>query len=216
MTKEKSSFLMHHDTLSVVNELSDSQAGELIKEILNYSIYLNNPKEAKKPTGLSGLMNSVLYPFKMQLDRDLNTYLRTVEKNKINGRKGGRPRIVTTQPNPTEAKEADNGNGNGNGNGNDSDRGTTVKRATSLTNLSNEAKKDFYQFAIKHLKEKKVSEVELDKFIDYWKGEGGVKKDWKATFRNWCRKDWVSKTEESKGMNFSELSCDDIRKNYHE
>jgi len=29
--------------------------------------------------------------------------------------------------------------------------------------------------------------VQLDQFRDYWRGNGKVKKDWDATWRNWCR-----------------------------
>lgn len=103
----KDSFILHHDTLSVINELTDEQAGQLIKEIYAYSDYINNPKEAKKPSGLNGLMNSVLHPFKMQLDRDLEKYLRVVERNQKNGKKGGRPTKEKTQVNPSKPKKAD-------------------------------------------------------------------------------------------------------------
>jgi hypothetical protein len=37
-TSMKSRFLLHHDTLSVIDELTDEQAGKLIKEIYQYSI----------------------------------------------------------------------------------------------------------------------------------------------------------------------------------
>lgn len=103
----KDSFILHHDTLSVIDELTDEQAGQLIKEIYAYSNFLNNPKEAKKPTGLNGLMNSVLHPFKMQLDRDLEKYLKVVERNSKNGKKGGRPPKEETKTNPNKPKKAD-------------------------------------------------------------------------------------------------------------
>lgn len=103
----KDSFILHHDTLSVISELTDEQAGQLIKEIHAYSIYINNPEEAKKPNGLNGLMNSVLHPFKMQLERDLEKYLNVVERNKKNGQKGGRPSKEKTQINPSKPKKAD-------------------------------------------------------------------------------------------------------------
>ena len=72
--KEKSSLILHHDTLGVVNELSDEQAGQLIKEIYKISLSLNNPENPEEPSGLDGLMNSVLYPFKAQLLRDFDKY----------------------------------------------------------------------------------------------------------------------------------------------
>lgn len=103
----KDSFILHHDTLSVINELTDEQSGQLIKEIYSYSNYINNPIEANKPTGLNGLMNSVLHPFKMQLDRDFGKYLNIVERNTKNGQKGGRPQKTK---NPIKPKKADSDN----------------------------------------------------------------------------------------------------------
>lgn len=103
----KENFILHHDSLSVINELTDEQAGMLIKEIYAYSVYINNPNKAKKPTGLIGLMSSVAYPFKMQLDRDLAKYKGVVEKNSNNGKKGGRPKKEKTQKKPTKPKKAD-------------------------------------------------------------------------------------------------------------
>lgn len=101
----KNSFVLHHDTLSVINELTDEQSGKLIKEILQHSLYLNNPKEAKKPSGLSGLLNAVFHPFEMQLNRDFEKYKAVALKNAENGKKGGRPKQIK---NPTKPKKADN------------------------------------------------------------------------------------------------------------
>lgn len=103
----KNSFILHHDTLSVIDELTDEQAGKIIKEIYQFSIYLNNPKEANKPNGLNGLLNSVAHPFKMQLTRDLEKYLKTCEKNSNNGKKGGRPKKEVEVKKPIKAKKAD-------------------------------------------------------------------------------------------------------------
>jgi len=103
----KDNLILHHDTLSVIKELSDEQAGQLIKEIFDYSVFINNPKEAKEPSGLSGLLNSVAHPFKMQLDRDLIKYSNVVERNAKNGQKGGRPKKEETQKKPLKPKKAD-------------------------------------------------------------------------------------------------------------
>lgn len=107
--KNKTSFILHHDTLSVINELTDEQAGKIIKEILAYSEYLNNQKEAKKPNGLSGLLNAVFHPFREQLNRDFEQYLAISIKNAENGKKGGRPSFKKNQNKPKKAyKDNDN------------------------------------------------------------------------------------------------------------
>ena len=66
----KKSFILHHDTISVIEELTDEQAGQLIKAIYRFSIELNNPEEPKKPTGLSWLMGAVFHHFKIKLMQD--------------------------------------------------------------------------------------------------------------------------------------------------
>ncbi len=134
----KDSFILHHDSLSVINELTDAQAGQLIKEIYAYSNYINNPKEANKPNGLNGLMNSVLHPFKMQLERDLERYSKVVERNSLNGKKGGRPKKEETQKKPTKPKKADSDSDSDS----DSDKGKEEKKVNKKV-LPNKKPKDF-------------------------------------------------------------------------
>ncbi len=84
----KDSFILHHDTLSVIDELSDEQVGKIIKEIYNYSLHLNNPDEVARPNGLPGLLSSVAHPFKKQLDRDLKAYNKQIKDNSEKGKLG--------------------------------------------------------------------------------------------------------------------------------
>jgi len=101
--KEKTSFILHHDTLSVIEDLTDEQVGQLIREIYKISVSLNNPDNPVAPSGLKGLMNSVLHPFKAQLLRDYDKYVGICERNKANGALGGRPEEPTgPQSTPSE------------------------------------------------------------------------------------------------------------------
>ena len=66
-------------------------------------MFLNNPKEAKKPTGLTGLLRIAFHSFEKQLNRDLEKYNRVLNRNIENGKKGGRPQNFKkgkTQKNP--------------------------------------------------------------------------------------------------------------------
>ena len=144
----KDSFILHHDTLSVINELSDEQAGQLIKEMYSYSMYINNPKEAEKPTGLIGLMNSVLHPFKMQLDRDLDKYSNVVKRNSKNGLKGGRPKKEETQIKPPKPKKADSVSDSVK----DSDKDKEKKEHIALENLKQEFDSIWKDYTLTFLK----------------------------------------------------------------
>lgn len=111
--ENKKSFLLHIDSLDVIEELSGDQTKELILAFRDYNIGLE-PK-------LSGLMKAVFINFKNQFDRDLKKYEKTVERNKNNGSKGGRPKNPTEPKkpsglivNPTEPKKPDSDNGSDN------------------------------------------------------------------------------------------------------
>ena len=89
----RKSFILHKDSLAVLNELTDEQAGQLFKAI---SAHQNS--EAYE---LSGLMKAIFTPFKNQFDRDNENYQNTVERNRANGLNGGRPpKPKQTQDNP--------------------------------------------------------------------------------------------------------------------
>tara|TARA_R110002167_G_scaffold992_5_gene4361 strand:+ start:177 stop:1016 length:840 start_codon:yes stop_codon:yes gene_type:complete len=61
---------------------------------------------------------------------------------------------------------------------------------------------DNYQFAVNEIGEENVKK-QTAQFVDYWiakPGAGGRKKDWSATWRNWCRRhaDFASKSTGTK------------------
>lgn len=108
---EKKSFIIHLDSLSVLNELTDEQAGALFKAIYQY--HLGN-----EPLLDFGLKMAFL-PFRNQFKRDAAKYQSIIERNRMNGSKGGRPEkenpnnpvglLATqiTQDNPSKPKKAD-------------------------------------------------------------------------------------------------------------
>lgn len=103
----RKSFIIHFDSLDVLDELTDEQAGQLFRGMASY--------QKTGDCGLSGMMKAIFIPFKNQFDRDNEKYESICERNKINGLKGGRPKpketqktqsvILGTQNNP---KEPDN------------------------------------------------------------------------------------------------------------
>lgn len=89
----KKSFILHIDSLSVLSELTNEQKGELFQAVFDYNI--------GKEVVLTGLMKAIFVSFKNQFDRDNDKYQSIVERNKINGSKGGTPKKPKgTQKNP--------------------------------------------------------------------------------------------------------------------
>ena len=87
-------FMLHNDSLEVLSELTDEQAGKLFKAIAK----LKDDPDYK----LDGLLNAVFIPFKNQNKRDGDKYETICKRNKENGQKGGRPKETQTNPeNPT-------------------------------------------------------------------------------------------------------------------
>jgi len=74
------------------------------------------------------------------------------------------------------------------------------EKGCRLENLPKLEKSSLYEFMKSHCIEKKIDLIEIEKFTDYWKSQTNqkaIKKDWKATFRNWCRSEWVKKDSSS-------------------
>jgi hypothetical protein len=115
----RKSFILHIDSLGILNELTDEQAGQLFKLIYEY----HNPNKPKQ-TQITQLVNLAFYPFKSQFERDNQTYNNVCERNKNNGLLGGRPK----NKNPNKPKKADSDNKNKNDNKNDNDNKSDIKK----------------------------------------------------------------------------------------
>ena len=108
----KTGFILHLDSLAVLDELTNEQAGILFKAIRDYNLGVE-PE-------LDFAMKMAFLPFKNQFVRDFEKYENTCERNKTNGSKGGRPKkpkeTEKTQVVLEEPKKADNKNKNKNDN----------------------------------------------------------------------------------------------------
>jgi hypothetical protein len=100
------SFFLYKDNLSILKQLTDEEAGKLFKAIYEYQTSNILPQDR--------LISIIFEPFLNQFKRDGQKYQNVVERNKINGAKGGRPKTqdnplvyLETQINPSEPKKAD-------------------------------------------------------------------------------------------------------------
>ena len=108
MAENKKSFIAYCEWIEVFEELSDEDAGKLIKHIFKY-VNDQDPK-ADNP-----LVKLAFIPIKQHLKRDLKKYETYIEKQRANGSKGGRPKETQkTQPFIKKPKKADNVNVNDN------------------------------------------------------------------------------------------------------
>jgi len=143
----RKSFVLHKDSLQVLDDLSDEQAGKLFKAIK--AIQLGEEFE------LDALTKIALSPFKAQFARDNEKYERIVERNKNNGLKGGRPK---TEDNPEEPKKPSGLITNPE----NPQKADSVSKSVSVS----DSDKD-----IKHLDQSKIAreQLEEDSFEFWWK-----------------------------------------------
>lgn len=87
----KKSFILHMDSLAILNEMTKEQKGDLIDAIYKY--HLGEELE------LDFAMKMAFAPFKNQFIRDKETYNNVVGRNRENGKMGGRPKKTQTNPN---------------------------------------------------------------------------------------------------------------------
>jgi len=104
MAQDKKSFLLYCDQQGVFNQLPDEIAGKLIKHIFSF---VND----ENPICDDLLLTIAFEPIKQALKRDLRKYDKYVDKQSVNGAKGGRPKKVDetqiTQGFLQEPKKAD-------------------------------------------------------------------------------------------------------------
>ena len=104
MAENKKSFVAYCDWQETFEELSDEEAGKLVKHLFNY-VNDKNPETSDKLTKMCFI------PIKQSLKRDLKKYETYKEKQSVNGKKGGRPKNPTlseiTQPFIEKPKKAD-------------------------------------------------------------------------------------------------------------
>lgn len=97
---DKNSFLIYLDYQEQFELLTDEQAGQLIKAIIKY-------EKTGEITKLEGMTKMAFSFIKTQLDRDREKYNKKCEKNKENGRKGGRPKKEQKQEDTFEIEKTE-------------------------------------------------------------------------------------------------------------
>ena len=182
----KKSFLIHLDSLEILDELSDEQIGKLLKAFRSYHLGLE-PK-------LDQILRIAFKPFQLQFDRDSEKYKETSERNSLNGSKGGRPKkqknpvaFSGLSENQSKAKKADNDS--------DSDNDNVSENDTNKKSKSKQFIAPSYEEVKAYFIENNESLNNLDRcfhhYADHgWTNSHGKKvKDWKRTIKtNWFGK----------------------------
>ena len=170
MAKEKKSFILYADQQGVINQLPDDVAGRLIKHIF---AYVND----ENPITDELIVNIAFEPIKQTLKRDLRRWEEYIQKQSLNGKKGGRPpkakESQETQAFLEKPKKADS---------------VSVSDSVNV----NEKIKKFIAPTVGELKNE-FPNIDAESFHDFYTSKGwkigkDQMKDWRAAARNWQRR----------------------------
>lgn len=119
----KKSFILHIDSLDILDELDKDQIAELFVAMRDYNKWCE--------VNLSWLMKAIFINFKNQFDRDLQKYEKICERNKSNWIKWWKPKDPQKNPNKptgveshpvTPDNDSDNDSDSDSGSKNDSEK----------------------------------------------------------------------------------------------
>ena len=104
----KDSYIMHCDYQEHFNLLTDAELGRLIRDVNNYVKNGVLPQYSDKDR----VLNMAFSFMKTNIDIETEKYIKKCERNKQNGKRGGRPRKNPEKPNgleenPQKAEKAD-------------------------------------------------------------------------------------------------------------
>ena len=198
-------FLLLNNQIEIIEDLSDEQAGQLLKAFYDY----NNGNEVK----LKGLMNSIFKQFKVIFDENEQRYQEKCEKNKKNIEEYWKKKKEEENTNEYERKRMNtniniNKNINTNINTNESKLNNNnininkSERDQSFTPTASPTLAEIYNYACTlDINDKDYCEKFYNHYesIGWVNGTGREIKNWKSIFNNWLKKD--NKQNERKEIN---------------
>lgn len=87
---KRNSFLLYTDSMDIISELSDAQAGKLLRAMVQYQKHLDDPTNMEYEEFVADSIVKIAFsPVKNQFDRDYEKYKDVCSKRANAGRKGG-------------------------------------------------------------------------------------------------------------------------------
>jgi hypothetical protein len=190
--KESKSFILHKDSLDILNELTDEQAGQLFKAIWLYQ----NGEQIE----LSPLLRIAFTPFKNQFGRDVAAYQERCQKNSDNAKKRWEKNATVCDRIGAVAKDAYSDS--------DSKKDSKSKnKKDSKSNIDAFAPNDASLHCVNSVYPNCDVNSLVDNFKDQARNRAKPFKDLQSGFRNYVNKGWVkpvSKTNTE--LSYSEIT----------
>lgn len=196
MTNQKNkSFILHLDSLVILEKLSKEQAGELFNAIYKY-------QKTGQIIKLDFALDLAFTPFLNQFLRDDEKYKITCERRKEAGSKGGKQKVANASKSKQKVAnvaDSDSKSDSKSDSDSDSDSKNNIKEISSLrSDTKKNFQKPFLKDVIEYCQERK-NFVNAEKWFAYYEANGwkvgkNPMKDWKAAVRTWENNEKQSST----------------------
>lgn len=177
---KKRAFLLYDDQREAVNELSDEDAGKVLKAAYAYS--------AGEEPELTGEAKIAFRFIRVAMDRDMAAYQARCQKNSSNGKKGGRPAKMVKPAASSELFE-------------------TFWAAYPRKAAKADARKAFGKITQQTLEEVILPDLERRKLSDQWKEKNGAFIPYPATYLRGER--WNDQEPKTQKRSFKERTVTD-------
>jgi hypothetical protein len=189
---QRKSFIIHKDSLDILDQLNDEQAGKLFKAIFQY-------QKTGEIESLDQFTKIILTPFISQFKRDEDKWLNVVERNRANIAKRWNTKNTTGKTGiPKDTKNTDSDSKSVSDSVSDSK--SDIKEISSLRS---DTKKNFIKPTLQEIQaycQERKNSVNPQKWLNHYESNGwkvgkNPMKDWKAAVRTWENSDY-SKQEQ--------------------
>ena len=169
------------DSSATIDLLSDAEAGRLLKALVHYA----NGEEVDLP----GQEKLVFAMLKAQIDRDAGSYANRVEKNRENGKKGGRPKIQQNPNNPMGFSKTEKSQEKDKEEDKDKDKEKDKSKVKAPSRFTPPTQEEVSAYC-----RERGNRVDAQRFVDFYAAKGWrvgnqPMKDWKAAVRTWEQRD---------------------------
>jgi hypothetical protein len=199
MEEKKKGCIIYADLIHTVKKLPKDNQAELFMAILEYI-------NGETPVIESLLVDVVFEPIKRQIVRDIEKYHNVSQKNRENGRKGGRPaKANESEQNPKNPPlflksekshiDTDTEKDTDTDNGTDKEIVKYIEKKGKSPSAPIRSKKTFIIPSVEDVQafanENMIGSKDLpERFVNYYEANGWMinrnhMKNWKATFKNW-------------------------------
>jgi hypothetical protein len=169
----RKSFVLHIDSLEILDQLSDEQKGRLFYAIYQYN--LGNEIE------LDDVLKMAFFSFKSQFKRDEEKYKKKCEVNRANGSKGGKQKVANaTERYRTRTNLADSDS--------DSDSDSNIKEKREKEKSIRFSPPSIEE--IRNYCSEKEKNIDPESFYNFYQQKNWMvgrnkMKDWKASVNLW-------------------------------